>query len=130
MRRLPWFVVLTLAILVGGCGRLFADRTPPAMSRSDIKRVTFEVVARNNQCEPSVLGVDRAGRAIEIVFQVTSVGKEHHFLIPDLGVRRSVRSDSTQEISLVAERSGIYEYACASNRWIGPLTSTGKLAIK
>jgi hypothetical protein len=33
-------------------------------------------------------------------------------------------------IPLLAERSGIYKYGCTSFPWLGPFTTTGKLAIK
>jgi hypothetical protein len=33
-------------------------------------------------------------------------------------------------IPVLAERSGIYSYACTGMSWIGPFTAKGKLAIK
>jgi len=102
----------------------------PALNPADAKRVVFEVVARGNRCEPSVMAVDREGRAVLVTFQVVSVGKEHVFLIPDLFVRRRIPADSRVDIQMLADRSGIYEYACNSQPWIGPFAATGKLAIK
>jgi len=96
----------------------------------DAKRVLFEVVARNNRCEPSVMAVDREGRAALITFQVSSVGKEHVFVIPGLFVRRRIPAGSREDIQVLADRSGIYEYACNNQPWIGPFAVTGKLAIK
>jgi heme/copper-type cytochrome/quinol oxidase subunit 2 len=76
------------------------------------------------------MAVDREGRAVLLTFRVTSVGKEHVFLIPDLSVRRRIPADSQVDIQLLADRSGIYEYACTSRPWIGPFATTGKLAVK
>ena len=123
-------VVMCVMWLTGGCGWLFPDQTPVTMNPTDVKRVVFDVVARGNRCEPLVLAVDREGRAVMVTFQVTSVGKEHVFLIPDLLVRRTVPADSRVDIQFLADRSGIHEYACNSQPWIGPFVTTGKLAIK
>ncbi len=115
-------------IMLAACGR--AQQTPPPTVPAEVKRITFEVVARNNRCEPAILAADREGRSLVLDFQVTSVGKSHMFLIPDLGVRRSIPAGTRLDIPVVVERSGIHQFACTSFRWIGPLTSTGKLAIK
>lgn len=123
-------VVLCAVLLTGGCGWLFRDRTPSVLNPADAKRIVFEVVARGNRCEPSVMAVDREGRAVLVTFQVVSVGKEHVFLIPDLSVRRRIPADSRVDIQVLADRSGIYEYACNSQPWIGPFAAPGKLAIK
>jgi len=88
------------------------------------------VVARENRCEPSVMAADRGGRAAILTFQVTSVGKDHFFLIPGLGVRQNVPAGTTAAIQVLAGRSGVYDVACTSQRWIGPFATTGKLAIK
>ena len=130
MLRSVRVVALSTVALAGGCGWLFSDHTPPVLSPADVKRLTIEVVARDNRCEPSVMAVDREGRALLVTFQVFSVGKEHIFLIPDLAVRRRVPADSRVDIQLLADRSGIYDYACNSQPWIGPFATTGKLAIK
>jgi hypothetical protein len=122
--------VLGALLLAGGCGWLWSDRSPPVFKPAEVKQLTFEVVARGNQCEPNVMAVDRDGRAVLITFQVISVGKEHIFLIPDLSVRRRIPADSRLDIQVLADRSGIYEYACNSQPWIGPFAATGKLAIK
>jgi len=122
--------VLGAFLLAGGCGWLFSDRSPAVLRPAEVKQLTLEVVARGNQCEPSVMAVDRDGRAVLITFQVTSVAKEHVFLIPDLSVRRRIPADSRLDIQVLADRSGIYEYACSSQPWIGPFATTGKLAIK
>ena len=90
MRRAGTIMLLPAMLLIGGCGWLFADRTPPLLTPADAKRIDFEVVARGNRCEPSVMAVDREGRAVLVTFRVFSRGKQHVFLIPDLFVRRTV----------------------------------------
>jgi hypothetical protein len=124
-----WFLAL-LVILFTGCASLFADRAPRATAPADVKRVTFEIVARDNRCEPAILAADREGKAILITFQVTSVGKEHKFLIPDLEVRKTVPDGTMVSIPVLVDRSGIYKYACTGLSWIGPFAAKGKLAIK
>lgn len=130
MQRSRAVVALGAVFIAGGCGWFFADRVPPSFNPADAKRVVLEVVARNNRCEPGVIAVDREGRAALITFQVSTVGKEHVFLIPDLSVRRRIPADSREDVQVLADRSGIYEYACNSQPWIGPFAATGKLAIK
>jgi hypothetical protein len=117
-------------LLAAGCGSLFADRAPRGAGPTDVRRVTFDVVARNNRCEPSVLAADREGRAILITLRVTSVGKRHVFLIPDLLVRQRIPADSQVSIPVLADRSGIYEYGCTGLPWLGFFDAKGKLAIK
>ncbi len=125
-----WFLALGMMVLLMGCGRLFADRTPSANAPAGVKRVTFEIVARGNRCEPAILAVDREGGAILITFQVTSVGKQHVFLISDLDVRMTVPDGMLVLIPVLADRSGIYEVVCTGLPWIGFFDTKGKLAIK
>jgi hypothetical protein len=117
-----------MTVLLAGCRA--AEYTPPASLPSTVKHLAFEVVARDNACHPEVLAVDRQGGGAVVTFQVTSVGKRHTFLIPDLGVRRTVPAGTRVDIPVLVERSGIHEYACAPGRWVSPFTTTGKLAIK
>jgi hypothetical protein len=119
-------LVLWLAV---GCG-LLAENTPKVTAPDDIKRITFEIVARNNRCEPTVLAADREGRSLLINFKVNSVGKQHWFIIPELHVRKTVPAGTEVTIPVVAEWSGIFEYGCTGLRWLGPSDSKGKLAIK
>jgi hypothetical protein len=119
-----------MAVLSAGCSSLFGDRAPISSAPADVKRVTLEIVARDNRCEPSVLAVDRGGRAILITFQVTSAGKEHVFRIPDLDIRRRVPEGTMVSIPVLADRSGIYQYACGGSVWLGLFHAKGKLAIK
>lgn len=130
MGRLRAIVTLAVLVLGGGCGWLFPDHRYPVLRPADAKQVTIEVVARGNRCEPATLAVDREGRAVLVTFQVTSVGKEHVFLIPELAMRRRIPADSRVDVEMLADRSGIYEYACNSQPFIGPFAATGKLAIK
>jgi len=123
-------VLVMVVALAAGCGRLFAERTPTAAAPDDVKRVTFEIAARENRCEPAVLAADREGRAILITFKVNSVGKQHWFIIPDLGVRMRIPAGTEVSIPVVVEWSWLYEYGCTAHRWLGPLDSKGKLAIK
>jgi len=124
--------ILLLGLLATGmgCARLFPEGAPPVNTPSEVKRVTFEVVARDGRCAPSVLAADREGRAVLLTFQVTSVGRSSFFLIPGVGIRKEVPADRTLDISWLADRSGVFEYACTTGRFIGPLTPTGKLAVK
>ena len=130
MQRVRVVVVLCAILLTGGCGWLFSDHAPEAFRPADVKQLTIEVVAQDNRCEPAVIAVDREGRAVLVTFQVISVAKEHVFLIPNLSVRRRVPADSRLDIQVLADRSGIYEYGCNSQPWLGPFATTGKLAIK
>ena len=123
-------VLVMLLVLAAGCGRLLAERTPRAVAPDDIRRLTFEIVARDSRCEPAVLAADREGRALLINFKVNSVGKQHWFIIPDLGVRKTIPAGNEVTIPVVVEQSGIYEYGCTGLRWLGPLDSKGKLAIR
>ena len=130
IRLQVWFLTLVMVALFMGCASLFADRAPTATAPADVKRVTYEIVARDNRCEPSVLAADREGLAILITFQVTSVGKQHKFLIPDLNIRTTVPDGTMVTIPVLADRSGIYKYACTGLSWIGLFDAKGKLAIK
>ena len=130
MNRCAVLAVVAMTLLSAGCGRLFKDQLPGGNAPADLKRIRFDIVARGNRCEPTVLAADRAGRSVLITFQVTSEGKSHVFQIPDLEVRKTVPAGTQIAIPVVADRSGIYAYACNSVPWIGPLTATGKLAIK
>lgn len=127
--RNAWILGVVLGLAVG-CGRLFAERLPPGTAPENVQRLTFEVVARDNRCEPAILAADREGRAVLITFKVTSVGKQHVFLIPDLGVRVTIPAGTEVSVPVLIERSGIYQYGCTGLRWLTPLAAKGKLAIK
>jgi hypothetical protein len=116
--------------VTSGCSLVLKESGSPVVASAEAKKIRIEMVARDNRCEPSVLGVDREGRAIAITFAVTSAGKEHLFLIPALNLKYRIPRDSLLEIPVVVERSGVFEYACTSLPWIGPMTSKGKLAIR
>ena len=116
--------------LATGCGKLFPEQVPRASAAPDIKRITFEIVARDNRCEPSVLAADRQGGALLITFLVTSVGKQHVFLIPDLNLRMTIPADTQVAIPVAAEFSGIFDYGCTGLPWLGMFDAKGKLAIK
>ena len=130
VNRKTMMALAGLMLLAVGCGRIFRDRIPEGSAPAELKRLTFDIVARANRCEPAVLAADREGRALLITFQVTSTGKSHIFQIPDLDVRMRIPTGTQVAIPVVADRAGIYAYACNSVPWIGPLTAAGKLAIK
>jgi hypothetical protein len=130
VRRAFAFIVISLLLPIEGCGRLFGDTLPEQLIPAEAKKVAFELVAQDNRCEPSILAADREGRALVITLQVTSVGKEHVFLIPNLNIRQTVATQTTVSIPVTVARSGIFEYACTNFPWIGPFATTGKLAIR
>ncbi len=118
-----------VVLLMAACG-ILADKPLSGSMPAQLKHITFEIVAQGNRCQPSVLAADREGRSILITFQVSSVGKSHRFLIPDLNVRTTIPAGTQMAIPVVADRGGIFDYACTSSPWITPLTAKGKLAIK
>ena len=123
------------ALLVAGCGKvfpLFPERTPSLRAGEGQKEARFRIVAKDYACDPSVIAIDRDGRAIKVVFTVASVGKEHIFAIPDLEIRRTIPAGEESTIEFVADRSGIYEFGCSRfpTLWMNPLEKRGKLAIK
>ncbi len=122
-------LLVGVMLLAAGCG-LTADKPIPESRPARLKQVTFEIVAKDNHCQPSVLAADREGRSILITFQVSSLGKSHRFLIPDLDVRATVPAGTQVTIPVVADHGGIFEYACTWSPWLVPTTAKGKLAIK
>jgi hypothetical protein len=125
-----WTIGLLVALLATGCSWLFGEHVPPSQTSTEVKRVSFQIVARGGRCEPAVLAADREGGPLLIVFDVTSVGGDHFFLVPDVGIRKLVPAGTRLEIPYLAQRSGVFEIACTSARLITPFTRTGKLAIK
>jgi Cupredoxin-like domain len=130
MNRRYGALLVALLVLAAGCRPFFPDRLPKASAPPNVRRTTFEVVARDNQCEPSVLAADRDGRGLLLTFRVTSVGKQHVFLIPDLNVRQTIPAGTEVSIPVLADRSGIYQYGCTGLPWLGFSDAKGKLAIK
>ncbi len=92
----------------------------------------MRIAAKDYACDPAVIAIDRDGRATTVIVSVASVGKEHTFAIPDLGIRRTIPADQESTIEFVADRSGIYEFGCSRfpALWMNPLEKRGKLAIK
>ncbi len=123
-------MLVVLVLLMAGCSWILPEHTPTARGPEDLKRITFEIVARGKHCEPAVLAADRQGGALLLVFKVNSVGQPHWFIAPNLGIRKLIPANSEVEIPLVVEWSGIFEYGCTGLRWLGPTDSKGKLAIK
>lgn len=126
-----WSRIGLLAVLLAaGCGMLFPEHVPPSQTSTRVAQVSFQITARGGRCEPAVLAADRQGGPLLIVFDVTSLGGDSFFLVPDAGIRKLVPADTRLEIPYLAQWSGIFEIACTSSRIITPLTRTGKLAIK
>lgn len=125
-----WTIGLLAALLATGCGRIFGEYVPPSLTSTQVKQVSFQIIARDGRCEPAVLAADREGGPLLIVFEVTSVGGDSFFLVSDVGIRKLVPANTRVEIPYLADRSGIFEIACTSSRIMTPFTRTGKLAIK
>ncbi|MFN3477193.1 MAG: cupredoxin domain-containing protein [Candidatus Methylomirabilales bacterium] len=112
------------------CTRLFPDKAPLAKAPSDVKRVSFEIVARDDACSPSVIAVDRERRSILIALTFRSEGKKHVIAIPDWGVRKYLDPGQEATVEFLAERSGIYEFGCGSFPFLTPFSWKGKIAVK
>jgi hypothetical protein len=125
-----WAIAILVPLLATGCGSLFGEHVPSSATSQEVKRVSFQIVARDGRCEPAVLAADREGRGLLIVFEVTSVGGDYYFLVSDIGIRKLVPAGTQVAIPYLADRSGIFNMACTSSRIMTPLTAKGKLAIK
>lgn len=123
-------LVLVGVLTLTGCARLMPENQPRSTVPTDVPHVRFEIVAQDGRCTPAVLAADRQGRAVVLTFLVTSVDRAHFFLVPGAKIRKEVPANTRVEVTWLADRSGVHEYACTSGRWIGPLTATGKLAVK
>ena len=136
-RRSGWSVGLACAVwaLAAACGKvfpLFPERAPSLRAGEGLKEARLRVEAKDYACDPSVIALDRDGRALKVVFTVASIGREHTFVIPDLDIRRTIPAGQESIIEFVADRSGIFEYGCSRfpSLWMNPLEKRGKLAIK
>lgn len=130
MRRLGragWGVIVA-CLLATGCSRLLPERAPAPQVPADAKQFRFDLVARSDRFEPEVIAVDREGRAVLVTLKVRAEGRACTFTIWDLGIRRYLRANDVAEVSVTAERSGIYEFGCGA---FGALYGIkGRLAIK
>ncbi len=125
-QRVLW---IGLTVILASCS-LFKDQNPPVFTPAEAKKLTVDVVARDNRCTPNVIAADRGGGALLITFRVSSDGRDHYFVFPAANIRRTVRKGETVEIPFTAVYSGVYDIACTSFRWVGPFAHTSKLAIK
>lgn len=121
------FILMALAV---SCASLFPERVPSVKAPSGIRHVSFEVIARDYACHPSVIAVDREWRSVLITLTFKSVGKRHVILIPAGGVRKYLEPGEKFTVEFVADRSGIYKFGCARFPLLTPLSKNGKLAIK
>ncbi len=119
-------------ILIGltSCTTLFPERNPPARAPEGIRRVSFFVIAWNDQCYPSVIPVDRDGRSVLVSLTFRSDGKNHVISIPAFGIRRYVKRDEEVTVEFLAERSGIFSFDCGPLPFPSPLGGNGRIAIK
>jgi hypothetical protein len=123
------------ALLIVGCGKvfpLFPEQFPLLRAGEGMKEATFHIVAKDYTCDPSVIAIDREGRAVKVTLIVNSVDKEHIFTIPDLYIRRPVPPGTEVSTVFVVDRSGIYEFGCSRfpALWMNPLEKRGRLAIQ
>ena len=128
-------VTCAAVFLAAACGKvfpLFPEKAPTLRAGEGLREAKFRIVAKDYVCDPSVIAIDRDGRAIRVILTVTSVEKEHIFSIPDLEIRRSVPAGGEATIQFVADRSGIFEFGCSRfpALWMNPLEKRGKLAVK
>jgi plastocyanin domain-containing protein len=122
-------------LAAAGCGKvfpLFPEQAPSLRAGEGLKEAKIRIQAKDYACDPSVIALDRDGRALKVIFTVTSIGAEHVFLIPDLDIRRTIPAGQESTIEFVADRSGIFEFGCSRfpSLWMNPLEKRGKLAIK
>ncbi len=120
------------ALFIGGCGKVFPDQWPLLRAGERMKEATFRIVAKDYACDPSVIAIDREGRAVKVSLTVASADKETIFAIPDLYIRRTVPPGGEITIVFVADRSGIFEFGCSRfpALWMNPLEKRGRLAIQ
>lgn len=136
MRGARLVAVACAASLVGAaCGKvfpLFPEKAPPLRAGEGLKQANVRIVAKDYACDPSIIAIDRDGRALLVSLSVASVDKEHVFAIPDLDIRRTIPAGEETTIEFVANRSGIFEFGCSRfpALWMNPLEKRGKLAIK
>lgn len=126
---------LPVLLAAAGCGKvfpLFPDKAPSLRAGEGLKEVKIRIEARESTCDPSVIALDREGRALRVSFTVAAVGREHTFVIPDLDIRRTIPPGQESTIEFVADRAGIFEFGCSRfpSLWMNPLEKRGKLAIK
>jgi len=121
------FILMALAV---SCARLFPERVPSVKAPSGIRQVSFEIIARDYACHPSVIAVDREGRSVLITLTFKSQGKRHVILIPAGGVRKHLEPGEKLTVEFVADRSGIYKFGCTRFPFLTPFSKKGKLAIK
>lgn len=128
MKRSLFASLLVLSLFA--CTRLFPDKAPLAKAPSGVKRVGFEIVAKDDACSPSVIAIDREGRSVLVVLTFRSEGKRHVIAIPDWGVRKYLDPGGEATVEFLAERSGIYEFGCGSFPLLTPFSWKGKIAVK
>jgi len=127
------FLIGLLAVLMAlavSCARLFPERVPSVKAPSGIRQVSFEIIARNYACYPSVIAVDREGRSVLITLTFKSVGKRYVIVIPAGGVRKYLEPGEKLTVEFIADRSGIHKFGCTRFPLLTPLSKRGKLAIK
>lgn len=124
------FWLLSLLFSLASCTMLFPERNPPARAPEGIRRVSFSVIAWNDQCYPSVIPVDRDGRSVLVSLTFRADGKDHVISIPAFGIRRYVKKDEEVAVEFLAERSGIFSFDCGPLPFPSPLGGNGKIAIK
>ena len=124
------WLCLPLIVAMIGCGGLFPETSPPTGAPTDVKRLSFALVARNHRCEPSVMAVDRGGRSALVRVTIRSEGARHVFSIPDFGIRRYLEPGQEATVEFLAERSGIFSFGCTRYPLITPLDHKGKLAVR
>jgi heme/copper-type cytochrome/quinol oxidase subunit 2 len=61
---------------------------------------------------------------------VRSEGARHVFTIPDFAIRRYVEAGREATVEFLAERSGVFSFACTRLGVSMPFDHKGKLAIK
>lgn len=121
-----------LSILIGltSCTTLFPERNPAARAPEGIRRVSFSIIAWNDQCYPSVITVDRDGRSVLVSLTFRSDGKDHVISIPAFGIRRYLKQDEEATVEFLVERSGVFPFDCGPLPFPSPLGGNGKIAIK
>ena len=129
MRRLIRVVMGVSVLWVGGCSILLTDRGGTAAAPESVPQLAYTLRAESGRCDKDLLVVRRQGRSVLVTLTVQSVGGRHIVLIPDLGIRRTVKEGTEETIQFLADRSGIYTYGCTPYPFLGPFAWKGKITV-
>lgn len=117
-------MVLILSVLMMAVFAVVASAADQAKQPEQVIKIT----AKKFEYNPNVIKIKTG---VPVVFEFTSLDRVHGFTVPDLGgVRQTIEPGKANRVTILAPKTGTYEFHCDLFCGDGHEGMTGKIIVE